>query len=248
MPKGLFQDLTGMKFGRWTVLGDKKSINKRTFWLCQCECESKTIRNVRQDSLIREETFSCGCWQKEVVSEIGKIYGKNNKKENNYIINGNIVSGFTDNGVEFIFDKKNFEKVKPHSWCQNNHGYIITFMDDKIIFLHNIVMDNLNSDMVVDHIKSKNILNNLESNLRICTNTENGRNKGLSKNNTSSVSGVYWNKNRNKWYSFVNIPKYIHLGAFSDFNDAVIARLKAEKQYFGEFAPQQHLYEQYGII
>lgn len=41
--------------------------------------------------------------------------------------------------------------------------------------------------------------------------------------------------------------KRINIGTFNDKNDAIIARLKAEKEYFGEFAPQQHLFEEYGI-
>lgn len=34
---------------------------------------------------------------------------------------------------------------------------------------------------------------------------------------------------------------------FNEKKDAIIARLKAEKQYYGEFAPQKHLYQEYGI-
>ena len=34
---------------------------------------------------------------------------------------------------------------------------------------------------------------------------------------------------------------------FDKIEDAIKARLEAEKKYFGEFAPQRHLFEQYGI-
>ena len=37
------------------------------------------------------------------------------------------------------------------------------------------------------------------------------------------------------------------LGHFDNKDDAIRARLNAEVKYFGEFAPQKHLYEQYGI-
>lgn len=33
-----------------------------------------------------------------------------------------------------------------------------------------------------------------------------------------------------------------------NIKDCIIARLKAEKELWGEFAPQQHLYKEYGII
>ena len=32
-----------------------------------------------------------------------------------------------------------------------------------------------------------------------------------------------------------------------DLNDAIIARLKAEKEYFGDFAPQKNLFKKYNI-
>ena len=33
-----------------------------------------------------------------------------------------------------------------------------------------------------------------------------------------------------------------------NINDCIIARLNAEKKYWGEFTPQQHLYSKYKII
>jgi len=39
-----------------------------------------------------------------------------------------------------------------------------------------------------------------------------------------------------------------YLGVHSDKEEAIKIRLKAELKYFGlEFAPQRHLFEQYGI-
>lgn len=37
------------------------------------------------------------------------------------------------------------------------------------------------------------------------------------------------------------------LSRFVNKEDAIRARLRAERQYFGEFAPQRHLFEEYGI-
>ena len=42
-----------------------------------------------------------------------------------------------------------------------------------------------------------------------------------------------------------NKTKY--LGSFKNKEGAIKARLEAEAKYFGEFAPQRHLFEQYGI-
>ena len=41
--------------------------------------------------------------------------------------------------------------------------------------------------------------------------------------------------------------KSIWLGEYADKDDAIKARLLAEAKYFGDFAPQHHLFEQYGI-
>lgn len=53
------KDLTGKKFGRWTVLeiGTKK--NNHIRWLCKCDCG--TIRLVVAESLVRGLSKSCGC-------------------------------------------------------------------------------------------------------------------------------------------------------------------------------------------
>lgn len=43
------------------------------------------------------------------------------------------------------------------------------------------------------------------------------------------------------------MDKVNHLGFFDDINNAIIARLIGEKEYFGEFSPQRHLFDQYGV-
>jgi len=65
------------------------------------------------------------------------------------------------------------------------------------------------------------------------------------------VLHITWANDKNKWRARINIGdnNVLHLGYHENIDDAIIERLKAEKQYFGEFAPQQqHLYEQYGIV
>ena len=55
----------GQKIERWTVL-EKLSKNGRIYYRCQCECG--TIKEVRSDHLKAGKSRSCGCLQKEVVS------------------------------------------------------------------------------------------------------------------------------------------------------------------------------------
>jgi hypothetical protein len=70
----------------------------------------------------------------------------------------------------------------------------------------------------------------------------------IPKRNISGVIGVGIDRNRGKWMSYIMIDKKnIDLGRYDDKIDAIIARLKAEKEYFGDFALQKHLFKEYGL-
>ena len=79
---GKFIDLTGQKFGRWTVLCRAKNIiNNHTTFLCVCDCGTK--RNVSGLTLRTGTSVSCGCLAKEKKHApnfkdlSGKIFGWN---------------------------------------------------------------------------------------------------------------------------------------------------------------------------
>lgn len=99
-----------------------------------------------------------------------------------------------------------------------------------------------------DH-NDRNPLNNRKDNLRKASYAENTQNHSKRKDNTSGITGVTFNKHINKWQVCINInKKRTHLGSFINKEDAIITRLKAEKEYYGEFAPQQNLFEKYNIV
>lgn len=66
-------DRSGNRYGRLTVLRKDKSNNKGTFWLCCCDCGTRTV--VSADNLGRN-TRSCGCLQKEQLSQRSTTHGK----------------------------------------------------------------------------------------------------------------------------------------------------------------------------
>ena len=63
------KDLTGMRFGRWLVLGEGEykyvGNQKRLHWKCQCDCG--TIREVVSGRLRRGASKSCGCLTLEIL-------------------------------------------------------------------------------------------------------------------------------------------------------------------------------------
>jgi hypothetical protein len=68
------KDLTGKKFGRWTVIKRVNSRNRETFWLCRCECGKE--KEIWRMHLIRGKSKSCGCLAKETASKRHSIeYG-----------------------------------------------------------------------------------------------------------------------------------------------------------------------------
>ena len=99
-----------------------------------------------------------------------------------------------------------------------------------------------------DHI-DRNPLNNRRYNLRPATTVENNRNHRISKRNTSGIIGVGYYKAGNKWRAYIsNVEKkFISLGYYDNKEDAIKARLVAEKEIYKDFSPQKHLFEEYGV-
>lgn len=63
-------DLTGQRFGKLVVIKRAPNKNKRTMWLCKCDCGNEV--EVRSDQLRGGITKSCGCLHIEQVKNIGK--------------------------------------------------------------------------------------------------------------------------------------------------------------------------------
>jgi len=62
-------DLTGQRFGRWTVL-ELVSTGQHTRWLCQCDCGKQ--KAVAADNLKSGKSQSCGCLHAERCTTHGQ--------------------------------------------------------------------------------------------------------------------------------------------------------------------------------
>lgn len=76
-----FEDLTGQKFDRLTVIGRAETDKKGVYWLCKCNCGSNAPVIVKTHELKAGKKRSCGCllneWRNSKHSDIvGQKFGK----------------------------------------------------------------------------------------------------------------------------------------------------------------------------
>ena len=230
-------DLTGQKFGRWTVIkqGESNKYNKVRWW-CKCDCGNPELHLVISTNLTKGLSRSCGCLQKERAKE---ALSKAKRKYNSYDFMDDYCIGYDEKMQEFYCDLDDYDKIKDFYWSIDDKGYVCAYNYEKRKYMkmHQLIMPTDN-EHVADHIHGENTRNdNRKSNLRVATLGQNAMNRKKQKNNTSGVTGVNWDKKGNCWRVQININnKKITVGFFSDFEDAVKARKEAEEKYFGEYS------------
>ena len=251
---GKFKDITGWVMKEHGVPESKLTVIKPVginnqgnyMWECECSCEEHNHIVSSGGNILSGHVLSCGCKIKEVSRKIGEL----SRKLNVYDINledenGLYGIGYTSNNSEpFYFDMIDYETIKKYTWGDeiDHTGYHQLRTASKPRRRFHDVIGCKNHD----HI-DRNPLNNRRYNLREADIYDNATNKGMLKNNTSGVKGVIRRKNGN-WRAVLKYRKEKLLDkTFSNFEDAVRARLFAEKKYLRDIAPQKHLYEQYGI-
>ena len=95
--------------------------------------------------------------------------------------------------------------------------------------------------MVIDH-RDGDRANNRLSNLRVCTQRENTWNTGLRASNRSGVSGVSFRDETGKWRARIAVAgNEVLIGNYLTKEEAISARLAAEAEYYGEYAPSARI-------
>lgn len=144
-------------------------------------------------------------------------------------------------------DDDDYEWINKYNWHlakSKTSAYPATYIRSQNgvyqkIFMHRMILKT-NEGLFIDHI-DRNGLNCQRNNLRICTRTENNRNRCAS--GASKYLGVsikqYTKKGRHYIYWVATVKengKNKQLGHFKKQEDAAIAYNEAAKNIYGEFA------------
>jgi hypothetical protein len=150
------------------------------------------------------------------------------------------VLSYDPNSGLFVWKVKKSRAIAG-SVAGTNHvkGYIVISVDGNIYLAHRLAwlyVHGVWPDESIDH-RDCNRSNNIMSNLRLATFSENNRNQPIRRNNTSGQKCVHWSKSSNKWQVRIwGDGKRIYLGSFVSQQEANEAYKKAVIEIHGEFA------------
>jgi hypothetical protein len=137
---------------------------------------------------------------------------------------------------------KNQTKPGDIAGCLHVSGYIKIKVKNKVYSAHRLAWLYMVGDwpqLEIDHIDG-NKANNVWSNLRQSTRSQNQANRGKNKNNRSEYKGVSWHKASKSWAGQVGIMengkrKTIWKGGFKTKLEAYIWYCEASEFYHGEY-------------
>ena len=136
--------------------------------------------------------------------------------------------------IRFINNRgESYERRSPVT-SKHACGYYMATIFGKRIRVHHLafvyMMDVL-PDCPVDHING-NRVDNRWCNLRLVTRLENQRNHGIRGDNRVGRTGVYWYPPLSKYQAQITVEgRRVHLGYHLTIDDAIAARVAAERQY-----------------
>ena len=189
---------------------------------------------------------------------------------NRHEINGEKITLFStpSDGVErrVLLDKQDLEILKYGNWMTTGHqesrnsrtNYAVSSQNKRMIReglewlgtapkMHRLIMSRLLGRKLfkheqIDHINADG-LDNRRCNLRIATTAQNHANRRKrSTKTTSQYKGVCWNKEKEKWMSYIgsskknSIVKRTYLGLYYSEEEAARAYDKKALEVYGEYA------------
>lgn len=141
-------------------------------------------------------------------------------------------------GESTLIDDIDYDYCNQYAWHQESDGYAYAWINGKNVSLHSVIAERMGlikgKYEVFDH-KDRNHLNNQRNNFRVVTQGFNRFNSKVYSNNACGVKGVAYYTTNNMYRAHISFNKrYIHLGYFKTFEEAVAKRREAELLYYGE--------------
>jgi hypothetical protein len=143
-------------------------------------------------------------------------------------------------GKVALIDDADFDLVNQYKWCahynrKNGACYAITNIREggkyRLLRMHVLLVGKGH-----DH-KDRNGLNNQRENLRPATAAQNQANHGMYRNNKSGYKGVFYKKDKRKWWAQIKFDGVAeNLGYYDTAREAAEAYNEAARRIHGEFA------------
>lgn len=205
------ENIIGKRFGKLTVKEYGKKVGKKQYCICKCDCGKEC--EVRSDNLKMGKTKSCGCINAEKTNNIlGKRFGR-----------------LTVIGVGRTYIMPNGKKGGKYVLCKCDCGKTVEVNRANLMNGSTKSCGCLNKE-VQNSVKPERFGVIEQTNVNIILN------KNLTKSNTSGIKGVSWHKRKKKWVARIMFKGASYwLGAYSDREDAEIARKAAEEKIYGDF-------------
>lgn len=217
---GKYVDITGHKYNRLLALEDVgKDVRNGRVWKCRCDCGNYV--NVSSNHLRRGHSKSCGCISRESAVQRFTTHGHTKKGQSTeYKAWSNMISRCTNSNTTYY----------------DNYGGRGISVCDRWLSFENFLSDMGLKPSPKHSIDRIDVNGNYEpSNCRWATMNQQARNTRLRKDNTTGVRGVQWAARQNCWRANFRInKKYVALGYFNTFEEAVEARKQAEIKYWGK--------------
>lgn len=205
-------DLVGQKFGMLTVIAQAPSSDSgMRRWVCRCDCGTKKV--VLGNNLKRGTTVSCGCKGKRDLT-------------------GQRIGQLTVLERSDRYGSRGSRRVR--LWkCRCDCGAITYKATDTLT----------NADVsMCKECAGRYAAEKARENAGFAQGTQLAkiRVEDEKSGNLSGVRGVYYDAKRGKYRARLKFrQKYYNLGYFSNLEDAVKARQRAEEEIFGKFLEAQ---------
>lgn len=214
------KDITGQRFGRLVALerSKNKAPNGSYCWICKCDCGA--IKEVGICYLKRGASRSCGCLAVEqldelIVSKGGSRHGY--KGERVYSTWVNMLTRARSQ------DLKNYEDVEVcDEWNPSAGGGFLKFLEDMGLPREGESLNRINGAKVYS-----------KENCEWADRSLQGYDQKISIRNKTGRIGVHQKQDGKYRAKITKNRKSIFLGDFESFEEACLARTKAEIEYFG---------------